>query len=102
MLGIVEEDASFDQTIIMHINSAFMILTQLNVGPKEGFSITSDIETWEDFIGASKNLEAIKTYIYLKVKIAFDPPSSSFVQDSMINQIKEYEFRLNIQAESEV
>lgn len=102
LLGITEEYAHFDDDIIMHINSAFMSLQQLGVGPSDGFTITSDEQVWTDFLGEMKKLEAIKSYIYLKVKLIFDPPTSSFVLESINRQIQEYEWRLNVQAETEV
>lgn len=100
LLGITEEYNQFDPDIIMHINSVFMILTQLGVGPAEGFSIEDDTAVWTDFIQDVKKLESVKTYIYLKVKLAFDPPLSSAVIESMNRLINELEWRLNVAAES--
>ena len=100
LLGITEEYDQFDPDIIMHINSVFMILTQLGVGPAEGFSIEDDTTVWTDFIQDVKKLESVKTYIYLKVKLAFDPPLSSAVIESMNRLINELEWRLNVAAES--
>lgn len=100
LLGITEEYDQFDPDIIMHINSVFMILTQLGVGPVEGFSIEDDTAVWTDFIQDVKKLESVKTYIYLKVKLAFDPPLSSAVIESMNRLINELEWRLNVAAES--
>ena len=100
LLGITEEYDQFDPDIIMHINSVFMILTQLGVGPAEGFSIEDDTAVWTDFILDAKKLESVKTYIYLKVKLAFDPPLSSAVIESMNRLINELEWRLNVAAES--
>ena len=95
-LGIPEEYTVFDPDIIMHINSAFFVLSQLGVGPEKGFSISSKYNTWDLYITNDENLEAVKTYVYLKVRVTFDPPSSSFVLTSMENQIKELEWRLNV------
>ena len=100
LLGITEEYDQFDPDIIMHINSVFMILTQLGVGPAEGFSIEDDTAVWTDFIQDAKKLESVKTYIYLKVKLLFDPPLSSAVIESMNRLINELEWRLNVAAES--
>ena len=100
LLGITEEYDQFDPDIIMHINSVFMILTQLGVGPAEGFSIEDDTAVWTDFIQDVKKLESVKTYIYLKVKLSFDPPLSSAVIESMNRLINELEWRLNVAAES--
>ena len=91
LLGITEEYDQFDPDIIMHINSVFMILTQLGVGPAEGFSIEDDTAVWTDFIQDVKKLESVKTYIYLKVKLVFDPPLSSAVIESMNRLINELE-----------
>lgn len=98
MLGIDEEYMHFDADIIMHINSVLMILTQLGVGPEEGFVIEDDTSTWVDFIPEANaaQLHAVKSYIYLKVKLIFDPPLSSAVIDSMNRQIAEFEWRLNV------
>ena len=76
VLGIPEEEEHFDLDIIMHINTSLFILYQAGVGPKEGFSIKDDKETWEDYLG-EKNLHAVKTYIYLNVRTLFDPPEGS-------------------------
>lgn len=96
LLGIEEEYTQFDNDIIMHINSVFLNLTQLGVGPAEGFLIEDDTATWEDFIGYSNQLQAVKSYMYLKVKLLFDPPLSSSVIESMNRMIAELEWRLNV------
>ena len=99
LLGITEEYEHFDADIIMHINSVFMILTQLGVGPSEGFSITDKTATWDEFIPDSQ-LESVKSYMHMKVKLMFDPPLSSAVMDCMNRMISEFEWRLNVAAES--
>lgn len=96
LLGITEEYENFDRDIIMHINSAFMILNQLGVGPKSGFSINDKSSTWDEFVPESSNLEAVKTYVHLKVKLMFDPPLSSTVIEAIKSQINELEWRLNV------
>lgn len=96
MLGITEEYEHFDQDIIMHINTVFMILNQLGVGPSEGFSIHDKNAIWSDFVSDMNKIEAVKSYMYLKVKLLFDPPLSSSVVESIKNQINELEWRLNI------
>lgn len=96
MLGIAEDYTHFDQDIIMHINSVFMILTQLGVGPSSGFVIEDDSAVWTDFVSDTSKVESIKSYIYLKVKMLFDPPLSSAVVDSMNRMINEFEWRLNV------
>ena len=99
IIGITEEYDHFDPEIIMHINSVFMILTQLGVGPSEGFSISDSSTTWDQFIPNGQNLEAVKSYIGLKVKLLFDPPSSSAVIEAMNRSISEFEWRLNIEVD---
>lgn len=99
LLGIVAEDTHFDADIIIHINSALMTLNQLGVGPEEGFSILSELETWENFLGDSVHYEAIKTYVYYYVRTAFDPPINSAVLESMHRRMNELEWRLQVQKE---
>ncbi len=100
LLGIAEEYKNFDADIIMHINTVFMTLNQLGVGPKEGFRIEDDMATWNSYIVEDDNLDAVKSYIHLKVKLLFDPPLSSAVIEAIKQSINELEWRLNIQAES--
>ena len=94
LLGIVEEYEHFDMDLIMHINSVLAILTQLGVGPSNGFLIKDKYATWTDFIGDDPRLEMVKSYVHLKVKLLFDPPLSSAVKDSMTSMISEFEWRL--------
>ena len=102
LLGIAEEYTHFDNDIIMHINSVFTTLTQLGVGPSEGFFIEDDSTYWTDFIPDLNKLQAVKTYMFLKVKIVFDPGSvGSSTLASYERQIQELEWRLNVIAESE-
>ena len=100
LLGITEEYKHYDSDIIIHINSVFTILTQLGVGPSEGFIIEDDTSTWTDFISDSTKLEAVKSFIYLKVKLLFDPPISSAVTEAIKNSISELEWRIALTAES--
>ena len=100
MLGIQEEYEHFDPDLIMHINSVLTILTQLGVGPSEGFRIEDDTATWADFISDNQSLESVKSYMHLRVKLLFDPPLSSTVIESMNRMISEFEWRLNVTAES--
>lgn len=99
LLGIKEEYEYFDDQLIMHINSVFFILTQLGIGPSEGFSIEDKFATWNEFLPDEQNLEAVKSYIHLKVKLLFDPPMSTAVTESINRLISELEFRLNAAAE---
>lgn len=101
LLGIPEDYEHFDQDIIIHINSVFMILNQLGVGPTEEFTITDKTAVWSDFISDNKKIESVKTYVYMKVRLLFDPPLSSAVMDCINKVISEMEWRLNVAAESE-
>lgn len=100
LLGITEEYTAFDSDITMHINSVFLILSQLGVGPANGFTITSKDDIWTDFLESSNLLNAVKSYVYLKVRLLFDPPTSSSAVDSIKNMISEFEWRINVEAES--
>lgn len=96
LLGVPEEYKQFDADIIMHINSAFSILTQLGVGPSNGFSISDEEKEWHDFIGDDGKIEMVKSYIHLKVKLLFDPPLSSAVIEAINQMVKELEWRINV------
>lgn len=98
-LGVAEEITDFDLDIITHINSTFSHLTQIGVGPPEGFMIEDKDSDWSDFIGEGLEYISVKTYVFLKVKLAFDPPNTSFALDAIKDQIQEYEVRLNINSE---
>lgn len=101
LLGITEEYEHFDADIIMHINSVFMVLNQLGVGPAKTFAISDKTATWDEFLGDNTDLEAVKTYIYMKVRLVFDSNSlGSAVIESMKALIAEFEWRLNVAAES--
>ena len=102
MLGISREDEQFDPDIIMHINTALMDLNQIGVGPPEGFMIEDETSEWSDLIPNDQlaRLDGIISYIYLRVKLLFDPPSSSAVIESMNRQIEKLEWRINVAAES--
>lgn len=96
LLGIAEDYTVFDSDIILHINSVFMILNQLGVGPSEGFRIEDDSAVWSEYIADNDNLDAVKSYVHLKVKLLFDPPLSSSVMNAMNQNINELEWRLNV------
>jgi len=98
-LGLISEYTAFDTDILMHINSVFSTLAQLGIGPEEGFSIEDKDAVWADFLGEDKRLNSVKSYMYLRVRMLFDPPATSFVQDSMKKQIEEFEWRLNVHRE---
>lgn len=96
LLGIAEGYEHFDADLIMHINSVLTILTQIGVGPSEGFYITDKSNTWNEFIPEEYNLELIKSYVYLKVRLLFDPPQSSSVMDATNRMIEELEWRISV------
>lgn len=98
MLGSELSDDAFDTDIIIGINSAIMALNQIGVGLK-GYRVTGNSETWEEFLMGYNDLEAAKTYVYLKVKLAFDTPTNSFVVNALEDQIREYEWRLNVNSD---
>lgn len=100
LLMISADDTSFDMDIIMHINSVLSILNQLGVGPDSGFMITDSSATWQQLLGTYPNLETVRSYIYLKVKLLFDPPLSSAVIESINRVIGELEWRINATAEA--
>lgn len=99
LLGIVKEDTDFDTDIIIHINSILSVISQFGVGPAGGYSITGESERWSDFLKEDKLLNSVKTYVYLRVRLLFDPPSSSAVLESFNRTISEFEWRINLSAE---
>lgn len=96
LLGIDNTYTEFDTDIIIHINSVFMILNQLGVGPESGYRITGSLNTWSEFTDNEYEMESVKSYVYLKVRMMFDPPQSSALMQAMNEQIKELEWRLNV------
>lgn len=102
MLGYEEAETGFDDELIMHINTVFADLTQLGVGPSEGFEIEDKTYTWEDFIPNMQKFSGVKTYIFMRVKLIFDSATmSSALIESYNKQIDRFEWRLNHAAESE-
>lgn len=99
MVGVEQDYDAFDMDLVVDINSAFYSLRQLGVGPTEGFTISDDVAKWNDFVEDKSLLGLVKTYIYLKVRMLFDPPTNSFLTSSIEKQISEYEWRLNIAGE---
>lgn len=100
LLGLEESYTHFDTDIIIGINTALSTLTQIGVGPAEGFSISDKTTTWSDYISDMSKLELIKSYIHLKVKLLFDPPSSSALIEVINSQIKELEFRISVMVDT--
>ena len=99
VLGIDETYTAFDVDITMHINSALSVLTQLGLGPEQGFMITDATSTWAQFLGDDIRLNPAKTVVFLRVRQIFDPPTSSFAVAAIDKQIEELEWRLNVQRE---
>lgn len=95
LLGIDEDYTFFDADVLMHINTVFMILYQLGVGPSTPFSISDKSAVWSDFVGNATDLAGVKTYIFLKVKLVFDPPQSSAAIEAIKQNAAELEWRLN-------
>lgn len=92
----------FDTDLIMHINTVFNILTQLGVGPKTGYAITGENNEWSELLLSNTLLNNVKSYVYLKVKLMFDPPANQSLITSMENYIHELEWRINVTAEGNV
>ena len=99
ILGMPPDYDAFDTDLVIHINSVVGILAQLGVGPVGGFSISDNTTLWKSYLGDSKDLEMVKSYIALKVRMVFDPPTIGAVMDAMKEQIREYEWRLNVQVD---
>lgn len=96
MLGMSADYTPFDTDLVVHINGIFLTLQQLGVSSASGFKITGSDEEWNELSDDTNLLEAIKNYIYLKVRLVFDPPSSGTVADAFAKQIAEYEWRINV------
>lgn len=95
MLGITETYTAYDQDIIVAINSCFSTLHQLGVGPEKAFKIEDKTSVWDDFIGDHEAIESVKSYIFIKTKLIFDPPLNGAVMESYKEMVKEYEWRLS-------
>lgn len=98
-LNLEADYIPFDEVVILHINTVFGTLHQLGVGPEEGFQIEDAEATWEDFLGADPTLNNVKTYMYLQVRLVFDPPATGFHTTAMQNQIAQLEWRINVRRE---
>lgn len=101
ILGLDEAYTVFDLDIIMHINAAFAVINQLGIGPSDGFFIENNTAVWDDLDLPPKQLGMVRTYVFLKARLLFDPPGTSYLLTAMDNQIKEYEWRLNASKEIE-
>jgi hypothetical protein len=102
ILGLDADYTPFDLDVITHINAAFSILNQLGIGPVDGFTVNDESATWDQYSAPDNQLNLVKTYVYLKVRILFDPPGTSFLLESANNQTKEYEWRLSTLREDEI
>lgn len=102
VLGITADYTAFDADIVMHINSVFSTFHQLGVGPVEGFAIEDATSTWSAFLGDDPRYNSVKTYVFLKVRMLFDPPGTSYLIQAMERQATELEWRLNIVREGDV
>lgn len=96
-IGIVPDYDVFDDQLLMDINAAFATLHQLGVGPEEGFLVEADTD-WDEYI-STERLSFIKSYVSMKVRVMFDPPTSSFALDALNKQIAEYEWRITSEVE---
>lgn len=99
ILGLAEDYTAFDLDIITHINTAFSTLTQLGVGPVEGFMIEDERTEWDDYINDDNQLNSVRSYVFLRVRQLFDPPTTSYLIDAMEKQIEQLEWRLNVHRE---
>lgn len=100
LMNIDPEEQAFDTDIVLLINSEFMVLKQLGIGPENGFSISDYNEKWSDFTNDKDLIDTLKIYVALRVRMLFDPPASSIVADAINSRISECEWRLNVQAET--
>lgn len=101
-LGIVPTYDAFDNQLIMYINTAFSTLHQLGVGPDEGFFIEDNTATWDDFLNGKRLLNMVITYVHMSVRLMFDPPANSFATTAMKEQMKELEWRINVQVDPDL
>lgn len=99
MLGVDLVDDSFDMELIIFINDVFSKLNQLGVGPTTTYVIDDRLDKWTDFLLDRADLNMVRTYMYLQVRITFDPPTNPSLLENMMKRIQEYEWRLNVQAE---
>ena len=101
ILGIPDEYRAFDQDVLTHINTALGVLNQLGVGPGESFFVEDENAVWTDFMVAGSYQNMVRTYVWLKVRMLFDPPATSFLQQNMTEQIREIEWRLQAREETQ-
>jgi len=103
VLGLGGDNADFDTDVLIHLNSVLSIVQQLGVGPEDGYYVTSEDQTWEDYLGeGNPHINMIKSYICAKVRLLFDPPVSSAVMESLNRTCTEFEWRANVAAENKM
>lgn len=98
-LGIDADYTAFDHDILVAINSVFLDLAQIGIGPEAGFEIEDNTATWDTFLGDNPKLNAVRTYVYLRVRLIFDPPTTSFAIASFERQIEKLEWRLMVEVD---
>ena len=101
-LGITEDYVAFDEQILVSINTTMAIIRQLGAGPGNALSVVDKTTTWSALMNGNTNLDELVSYIYLRVRLEFDPPTNSFVVDSMQNQIRELEYRICVECDTVV
>lgn len=101
ILGIEANYTAFDEDIMVHINSVFATLNQMGIGPVDGFWIDDSAATWDSFTMGDRKLNSVKTYVYLRVRLLFDPPTTSYLIGALKEQVAEFEWRLNVKREGE-
>lgn len=99
LLGIQPEYRVFDVDLIIHINTVFVFLNQIGIGPQEGFFITDETTSWDDYM-TDINQALVRTYMYLRVRLMFDPPGSGILVDSINRMLSELEWRLYLEGDS--
>lgn len=92
----IDSDTEFDAQLILYINTALSILNQIGIGDSSGFTVTGEDETWTEFLGNMSDIEMVKSYVGIHVRLSWDPPSSSYVLNSLKDQLKELEWRLMV------
>lgn len=102
LLGITEDYTHFDDELIVHINSILLVLTQVGVGPDKGFIVQDKTQTWDEFIPDGKNLEFVKTYVYLRVRLLFDPPQSGSLIEAINRNVDELTWRIFVATDPKV
>lgn len=101
MVGIDPSLTVFDVAIITHINAVFADLEQIGVGPVGGFMIEDNVPTWDDFLGGDPRWSSVKSYVYFRVRLMFDPPQTQSLMTSLDEQVRKMEWRLNVTREGD-